>query len=267
MNLSISHIAGLCLDSLRLLNRPSIFLGVILFLALIKIVIVLLKTVFYERRLIIQTTPKIILKFIDKHGLAGKVRIIADKKPSAFCLGLLRPKIYLSTGLIQLMMKQELEAIILHEKYHLLKKDNIFLITATFIRQLLIPFPIFSDIIDSFIKIREIKADRYGTVLLGKKQPIVSAFKKLLSIETNNSYLLRYSPTFTSNQYLETRIHALFGKKTSLFSFKLRNIGITMLSFTILVGLSLSPWQKTQANNQNQKPFVCLKNTDCQKHC
>lgn len=122
MNLNISHIAGLCLDTLRLLNRPSTFFGIILFLALLKVIVVLFKTILYKRRLIIEKIPIRVLKLTDKYELVDKVKIILDRKPLAFCLGFFQPKIYLSTGLIKLMNGSELEAIILHEKYHLLKK-------------------------------------------------------------------------------------------------------------------------------------------------
>ena len=73
----------------------------------------------------------------------------------AFCLGFFRPKIYLSTGLTKLMNGPELEAIILHEKYHLLKRDNIFLTAVNFIKQLFLPFPILADLLDNLIKTKE----------------------------------------------------------------------------------------------------------------
>lgn len=267
MNLSISHIAGLCLDTLRLLNRPSLFIGIIFFLSILKIILVILKTISFKRKLIIQATPKIILKLIEKHGLLGKVKIIQNKKPLAFCLGFFKPKIYLSTGLIRLMNRDEVEVIILHEKYHLLKRDNISLVVITFVKQFFLPFPIFFDFLDNLIKSREIAADRYGMILLGKKQPIAAAFKKLLCFDLSDSYRLGYSSAFTNHQHFEARIHALFGRKSVFIPFKLRNILISILSFIVLTGFFFSPWQKIQASNQNQKTFVCLKNTDCGKHC
>jgi len=267
MNLNISHIAGFCLDTLRLLNHPSLFIGAIVFLTLLKIAVVILRTIFFKRKLIIQTTPKIVLRLIEKYKLSEKVKVIQDEKPLAFCLGFFRPKIYLSTSLIKLMNRYELEAIILHEKYHLLKKDNILLVVVSFIRQFFILFPIFIDFFDSLIKAREVQADRYGSVLLGKKQPVAAAFKKLLRFDLNNSYRLGYSSAFTDHQHFEARIHALFGRKSVLIHFKLKNILISLLSFIVLTVFFFSPWQKTQASNQNQKPFVCLKDTDCSKHC
>ncbi len=266
MNLSISHIAGLCLDTLRLLNRPSTFFGVILFLAVLKLITILLKTNFYEKKLIPQRIPTAVLKLINKYGLVDKVKIILDKKPLAFCFGFFQPKIYLSTGLIKLMNGPELEAIILHEKYHLLKKDNIFLTTTNFIKQLFFPFPILTDYFDSLIKMKEIKADLYGVILLGRKQPIVSAFKKLLNFDNKDSYLLSYSSAFTNDQYFENRIHALFGKKSFSFSFKLRNILISMLSLIILTGFFIATWQKTEAH-ENEKTLTCLKGHTCQSNC
>lgn len=267
MNLNISHIAGLCLDTLRLLNRPSLFIGAIFFLALLKITIVILKTISFKRKLIIQTTPKIILKLIEKHGLSKKVKIIQNKKPLAFCLGFFKPKIYLSTELIQLMNRPELEAIILHEKYHLLKRDNISLVVITFVKHLFLPFPIFFDFLENMTRIREIKADHFGVNTMGKREPMTSAFKKLLNFDNDSSYLLHYSSAFTNHEHFENRIHALFGKKNAHFSFKRKNILISLFSLIILTGFFFSPWQKTQAKNQDQKPFICLKNADCSKHC
>lgn len=267
MNLNISHIAGFCLDTLRFLNRPSLFIGGIFFLTLLKITVVILRTISFKRKLIIQTPPKIVLKLIEKYGLSGKVIVIQSEKPLAFCLDFFQPKIYLSTGLIKLMNRYELEAIILHEKYHLLKKDNILLVTVSFIKQFFLLFPVFTDFFDSLIKTREVQADRYGSILLGKKRPFISAFKKLLNFNIDNSYLLRYTSAFTNYQHFENRIHALFGKKSPPFSFKQRNILISMFSLIMLTSFFISPLQKTQANNQNQKPFICLKNDNCSKHC
>lgn len=267
MNLSISHIAGFCLDTLRLLNRPSLFIGVIFFLVLLKITVVILRTISFKRKLIIQTTPKIVLKLIEKYGLSEKVKVIQDEKPLAFCLGFFKPIIYLSTSLIKLMNRYELEAIILHEKYHLLKKDNILLVVVSFIKQFFLLFPVFIDFFDSLIKTREVQADRYGSILLGKKQPVAGAFKKILRFDVNNSYLSGYSSAFTNHQHFEARIHALFVGRSVFISFKLRNILISTLSLIVLTGFFFSPWQKTQASNQNQKTFICLKNTDCSKHC
>lgn len=267
MNLSISHITGLCLDTLKLLNPPMLFMGGFLFLAVLKTIAILLKTVFYKRRLIIQSTPRAILRLIGKHGLSGKVKIISDKKSLAFCLGFFRPKIYLSSGLIELMNGAELEAIILHEKYHLLKRDNISLVAVNVVKQLFLPFPVIADLLDGLIKTREVKADRYGVILMGKKQPIAAAFKKLLRFNVNNSYLSSYTSAFTNHQHFEARIHALFGKKSVFIYFKLRNILISTLSFIILTGFFFSPWQKTQATSQNQKSLVCFKNVNCSRNC
>lgn len=236
-------------------------------LALVKIAIIVLKTKIFKQKIIVQTMPKIVWKLIKKHELFGEVKVICDKKPLAFCLGFFQPKIYISTGLIKLMNRYELEAIILHEKYHLLKKDNLLLVAVAFIKQFMLFFPVVSDLFENLIKTREVQADHYGAILLGRKQPVASAFKKLLRFDFNNSYLLNYSSAFINHQHFEDRIHALFNNKPVVISFKLRSLTISILSFIILTGFFISPWQKAQAGNQSQRPLFCLKNTDCSKHC
>lgn len=267
MNLSISHIAGVCLDTLRFINRPSTYIGTVFFLAFLKIVFILLKTFLYRRKLITQKAPKSVLKLIVKHGLAGKFKIIFDKKPLAFCLGFFHPKIYLSTGLLKLMSDQELEIIILHEKYHLMKKDNISLVIINSLKQLFFLFPILPDFLDNLLKFREIKADRYSLSLTGKNQSLVSTFKKLLNFNVDPSFLFSYSSTFTNHQHFETRIHAIFGKKSFHFTFKLKNILISFVSFVVFTSFFFSPWNVSRANSQTKTPLFCLKNTDCSKHC
>ena len=76
-------------------------------------------------------------------GLHNKVTLLDQTKPLAFCLGVLNPKIYISTGLVEMMNSEELKVIMKHEKYHLDNRDSLVFIVATIIESLF-PFSIIS---------------------------------------------------------------------------------------------------------------------------
>ena len=53
----------------------------------------------------------------------GDVFVIEDEEPRAFCAGLLRPRVYVSTGAIALLDPRALDAVLLHERHHAGRRD------------------------------------------------------------------------------------------------------------------------------------------------
>jgi hypothetical protein len=51
------------------------------------------------------------------------VLVIADDTPQAFCAGLLRPRVYVSTGALELLDPAALAAVMAHERHHALRRD------------------------------------------------------------------------------------------------------------------------------------------------
>jgi beta-lactamase regulating signal transducer with metallopeptidase domain len=56
-------------------------------------------------------------------GLTKRIDLVAHASPDIFCYGLLRPRIYLTTGLIDLLAMDELRAVLIHERHHLRRRD------------------------------------------------------------------------------------------------------------------------------------------------
>ncbi|MGA2926259.1 MAG: M56 family metallopeptidase [Solirubrobacteraceae bacterium] len=56
--------------------------------------------------------------------------VIADERPLAFCAGLLRPRIYLSTGALGLLDERALSAVLDHERHHARRRDPLRLATG-----------------------------------------------------------------------------------------------------------------------------------------
>ncbi len=59
---------------------------------------------------------------IEELGLQGLVRVVDLPHPTAFCYGLLRPRICLSSALVMEMSPAQLRAVLLHERHHLLRR-------------------------------------------------------------------------------------------------------------------------------------------------
>lgn len=251
MPINFNHIAGLCLSILSISSSIiSKLVVVIFFLLLIKAIFIWLKTFHFKKRFKTAKIPSSIREFSLKHNLEGKINVVVDKKPFAFCLGLLDPQIFVSTGLIKIMKKPEMEMILLHEKYHLIKNDTRTIFLFNFLKQLFIFFPIISDVIDSFIKQKEALADRYGITYLGSNRSIISAFRKLLSYQPSNIPVLNFGVSFSNVDALEYRIETLKGKKPNAISFKLKNIFISILTLFILLSIPLFFRQPTQAHEK-----------------
>jgi len=51
------------------------------------------------------------------------VLVIPSRRPLAFCAGLLRPRIVISDGLLDLLSERELQSVIAHERHHARRRD------------------------------------------------------------------------------------------------------------------------------------------------
>jgi Zn-dependent protease with chaperone function len=49
--------------------------------------------------------------------------VISDQRPQAFCAGLLRPRVYVSTGALELLDTPALASVLAHEKHHAARRD------------------------------------------------------------------------------------------------------------------------------------------------
>ena len=57
--------------------------------------------------------------------LADDVRVVRSERPLSVTLGLLRPQIWVSTGLVEVLAPQELEAVLAHERCHARRRDSL----------------------------------------------------------------------------------------------------------------------------------------------
>lgn len=55
--------------------------------------------------------------------LGVPVLVLATRRPHAFCVGLLRPRVVVSTGLIDTLSGPQLRSVLLHERHHAHRRD------------------------------------------------------------------------------------------------------------------------------------------------
>jgi beta-lactamase regulating signal transducer with metallopeptidase domain len=107
---------------------------------------------------------------------AGDATLFIDQRPQAFCAGLLRPRIYISTGALRALAPEELEAVLAHEAHHARYRDPIRILLARMLSESLFFLPVLRRLADRYAALAEIAADaaavrRHG----GDTRPLAAA--------------------------------------------------------------------------------------------
>lgn len=208
--------------------------------ATLKILILIIKTQYLIHSLKSKkgNASKKINLLINNLGLQGKIIVINSNKKFAFCLGFVKPKIYISTSLLSNLSIGEIESVLRHEQYHLENHDNrIYLIAFVFYS--MFPFlPVISDLVRRYRIEREIQADRFTVKSIGESASLVSSLRKLLvapAFETASLAAIGEQDT------LEIRIYALLKKEYHYKHVKIQNLFITIISFVLIIAALAIP--------------------------
>lgn len=116
------------------------------------------------------------------HALAlrGRVDLVDTAIPLAFCYGLRRPRICLSTGLLAVLEPDELTALLWHEKAHLVRRDPWKVAFGrAWIRGCFF-LPLAAVLYQRYLVAKEIAADAFACARLGSVAPLASALAVLL---------------------------------------------------------------------------------------
>ncbi|HTA33133.1 MAG TPA: M56 family metallopeptidase [Solirubrobacteraceae bacterium] len=92
------------------------------------------------------------------HGARG-ASVFNDKRPQAFCAGLLRPLVYLSTGALELLDGPALEAVLAHERHHASRHDPLRLACGRVLAAGLFFIPSLGRLVERQHTLAEISAD------------------------------------------------------------------------------------------------------------
>jgi len=102
-------------------------------------------------------------------------RVIEDATPQAFCAGLLRPRIFISTGALDRLDDDELRAVLAHEAHHALRRDPLRLFLARVLADALFFLPVMRPLQRRYATLAEMAADEAAIGASGNPQPLASA--------------------------------------------------------------------------------------------
>jgi Zn-dependent protease with chaperone function len=109
---------------------------------------------------------------------SGGVRVFDDARVQAFCAGLLRPRVYLSTGAARVLRRDELGAVLAHEWHHRDRRDPLRLALGRVLAHALFFMPVLGRLNAGYCATAELAADEAAIRAVGGS-PTALAFAML----------------------------------------------------------------------------------------
>jgi Zn-dependent protease with chaperone function len=116
--------------------------------------------------------------------LLNRLDVVDSAEATAFCYGLLRPRILVTTGLISKLTLSEVKAVLRHERHHLQRRDPLRAVLWTILDHMCWWMEQGSEHAQLA---RELAADR-AVIAAGGRQPLASALLKLLTHTRSQEY-------------------------------------------------------------------------------
>jgi Zn-dependent protease with chaperone function len=124
--------------------------------------------------------PSSVRSAADGLDLEGRIDVVADERPFSFCYWFLRPRICLSTALVERLDIDELRAVLHHERYHLRQRDPLRQVVARYFAAGLYVVPVVDELLSFHTLQKEIEADQEAVRASGDVRSLASALYKLL---------------------------------------------------------------------------------------
>ncbi len=125
------------------------------------------------RQLPRQAQPTELREAMERVGVEPVICIALDIS-LAFCAGILRPQIYLSRGLVDQLYPSELDAVLLHERHHSVRRDPFRYAVATALKDVCFYLPVLDWLFRYQRENAELGADRAAMQVVGRR-PLAGA--------------------------------------------------------------------------------------------
>jgi hypothetical protein len=112
-------------------------------------------------------------------GLDGRVSLVDSSERFSFAYGALAPRVVVSRGLFEVASPSELEAVLVHERYHVRNLDPLKVLLARALPATFYYLPALRSLHARYIAGRELAADRRAIDRLGRK-PLAGALFKVV---------------------------------------------------------------------------------------
>ncbi len=118
-------------------------------------------------------------KDVSRFPFLENVTVFEDSLPLAFTGGFLKPRIFLSTKLVEILDEKELHAVVLHESHHQRSKDPLKGLMVSLISDFLFFLPVTSFLTKTFRLTSELTADAYSVGSQADPLDLVSSLLKV----------------------------------------------------------------------------------------
>ena len=146
-------------------------------------------------------------------GLAGRLDIVDSLAPLAFCYGYLRPRIVVSRGLVGLLSREEISALLIHEREHLRQRDPLKVAVGKLLTSSVFFVPVIGALYHRYLIEKELAADAAAIATQGSSVGLTSALAALL----DNAAAPRPEGAVGGDEAIEARIDALLGDRVQLW--------------------------------------------------
>jgi Zn-dependent protease with chaperone function len=170
-------------------------------------------------------------------GLKGRVQLLDSDDYFSFCARIVSPHIFLSRAVVKALNAEELEALLLHEKYHLENRDPLKILLGRLIISALFFAPVLRDLFQRYLIGKEIAADRFAVGFQGHHRGIVSALQKLLEQQTR---IGRVNLAVAGTEALAHRINSILGRAHNE-RILLSRVAISFLAPALTIASILAP--------------------------
>lgn len=195
--------------------------------------------------------PKKLARLIKRHHVSeSRVVVIDYPQHTALIFGLWQPRFLISTGLIRELDYKQLEAVVLHEMYHMRHNHGILLFASDVLGTTVFFLPVVKVLADKLRGFCERQADAFALSTQTDSKHLKLALAKV--VPENNHYLY---PGFAVVQVRE-RLDHLFGRQTSPSTPPLSAIFISFIVIILGIGLWLLP-------SQNYALAIDIHQNDC----
>ena len=171
-------------------------------------------------------------------GLAGRIDVVAGDEPRCFCYGLVRPRVCVTTGLVDTLDAVELEAVLRHEAFHVRNRDPLRLLLGKALTSTFFFVPTLRDLFAHYRLHIEVAADRRAVREMGEPRSLAAALDKLLDAGVVEPAIL---PGVAHRGSLEMRIDNLLGEPVQpALATRRPRLAISMLILALVIAPTLA---------------------------